>query len=529
MKKFYNILLSVLTAAVLFTACKPSDFGDINKDPNNPSTPFTSYLFTNACTYVPYFVLGSATNGYDPWQQEWPGYLSESKNNQYGPLGTTSQYSTVSTIYLYALRNLNQIIEMNEDDEQKGQSNVLMFGSNGNQLAVAKTLSAFYYMSLTDIVGPIVFTEAFQGKSDDNWTPKYDSQETVYTGLDAMLKEAYGQFNAGEALDGSADILFGGNVAKWKKFNASLRMLLAIKLCDVDENTGKARFAAAYADGGMTSNADNFMYSYDDLTWNRLYYWVSPDYSGAGFNAVPNMFIVEQMKTFKDNRMFKYFDIEGYRGARPEEKFPRDSYDSFYGVPFGLATNDAVNAWTSVCCSINSSLLGMSATVPVIPAARVLLTEAEAAYRGWISADPKELYEAGIKASFEQWEAEGAAAYITSDKVAYNPPVGLEQIALQRWIASYMSDGVEAWSDWRRLDIPKMPVGPGAADSGNTHYPYRLGFYTDTDVALNPANYAEAVKQLRGGKDDVTSRVWWDVAANEEGVLTDAQCTPPTL
>jgi hypothetical protein len=171
----------------------------------------------------------------------------------------------------------------------------------------------------------------------------------------------------------------------------------------------------------------------------------------------------------------------------------------------------------------------MSATVPVIPAARVLLTEAEAAYRGWISADPKELYEAGIKASFEQWEAEGAAAYIASDKVAYNPPVGLEQIALQRWIASYMSDGVEAWSDWRRLDIPKMPVGPGAADSGNTHYPYRLGFYTDTDVALNPANYAEAVKQLRGGKDDVTSRVWWDVAANEEGVLTDAQCTPPTL
>ena len=118
MKKLYNILLSALTASVLVTACNPADFGDINKDPNNPSTAFTNYLFTSACTYVPYFVLGSATNGYDPWQQEWPGYFSESKNNQYGPLATTSTYSGVSNIYLYALRNLNQIIEMNTDDEQ---------------------------------------------------------------------------------------------------------------------------------------------------------------------------------------------------------------------------------------------------------------------------------------------------------------------------------------------------------------------------------------------------------------------------
>ena len=382
-------------------------------------------------------------------------------------------------------------------------------------------------MSLTDIIGPIVFTEAFQGKSDDNWTPKYDTQETVYSGLDKMLKEAYAQFDEDGDLDGAADILFAGDIAKWKKLNASIRMLLAIKMCDVDPANGKARFAAAYADGGMTSDADSFTYTYDDLTWNRLYYWVSPDYPSAGFNAVPNKFIVDQMKALKDNRMFKYFDIEGYRGARSEKVFPRDQYTSFYGVPFGLATNDAVNAWTNCCASINSSLITMTATVPVIPAARVLFTEAEAAWRGWISADPKELYEAGIAASFKQWGADGADEYIASAKVAYNAANALEQIAIQRWIASYMSDGVEAWSDWRRLDIPKMPVGPGAVDSGNMHYPYRLGFYSDTDIAMNNANYLEAVKDLRGGEDNTSSRVWWDVADNWEGVLSDEECTPP--
>ncbi|MBQ9185827.1 MAG: SusD/RagB family nutrient-binding outer membrane lipoprotein [Bacteroidales bacterium] len=530
MKKIYSILLSAaVSASVLFTACDPSDFGDINKDPNNPSTPFTNYLFTQACTYVPYFVLGNTTNGYDPWMQEWAGYLSESKNNQYGPLTTTAQYSTTGTIYLYALRNLNQIIELNENESTKDQSNVGIFGTTANQIAVAKTLSAYYYMSLTDIIGPIVLSQAFQGKSDDNWKPEYDSQESVYSQLDEILTSAYAQFDETGTLSSAADILYGGDIAKWKKFNASLRMLLAIKLSDVAPEVGKARFAAAYANGGMTDVADGFNYTYDDITPNRLYYWVSPDYSGAGFNQVPNMFIVEAMKELKDNRMWAYFDIEGYRGTRDPEIFPRDQYTSFYGVPFGLTSNDAVNAWTDCCSSVNSKLIAINATIPVIPTARVLFTEAEAAFRGWISADAKTLYEAGINASFQQWGVDGAASYISKPEVAYNAANGLELIATQRWIASYLSDGVEAWSDWRRLDIPKMPVGPGASDNGNSHYPYRLGYYSDYDIAYNYDNYVKAVAMLTGGEDDVNSRLWWDVAANSEGVLTAEQCTPSVV
>ena len=528
MKTIHKILFSAAAVAATLSSCdKITDFGDINKSPNSPSTAYTEYLFSYACQYVPYFVLGSTTNGYDPWQQEWPGYLSESKNNQYGPLGTTVQYAT-SAIYLYPLKNLHMIVEMNEDESQKDQTNVRSFGSNANQIAAAKTLAAYYYMSLTDINGPIIFSEAFKGASDGNWKPAYDSQESVYTQLDESLSEAYRQFDESESLS-SADFLYNGDIAKWKKFNASLRMLMAIKLCDVAPGVGKTRFAAAYKDGGMESVSDGFYYSYDDLTWNRLYYWCSPDYSAAGFNAVPNYFIVEQMKAFKDNRMFKYFDIEGYKGTRDEAKFPRDQYSSFYGVPFGLAGNNEVAAFSDCCCSVNSSLLAVDATFPVVPAARILLTEAEAAYRGWISADAKSLYEAGIKASFEQWGATGADDYVKSDAVAYKSSDGLEQIAIQRWIASYMSDGVEAWSDWRRLDIPYMPVGPGAENEGNTHYPYRIGYYSDTDIAYNYDNYVEAVKQLYGGEDNTSSRVWWDVADNRTGVLTDAQFTPPSL
>jgi hypothetical protein len=523
MKKLSIIIASVVAGLFVLSCQKIHDFGDINKSPNSPSTEFTSYFFTEACKYVPTFVLRDATNGYDPWQQEWAGYLSESKNNQYGPLSTTSYFSS-STLYLRPIKNLQYIIDLNSNEETASQTNVVSFGSNANQIAVATTLQSFYFMTISDIQGPVILTEALKGASEDIWTPKYDTQEEVYTILNDRLTAAYKLFDETGSLNASADILYGGDIAKWKKFNATVRMLMAIKLCDVAPAVGKARFAAAYADGGLEVNDDGFNYTYDDLNWNYLYYWCSPDYAAAGQNAVPNYFIVETMKGLKDNRMFKYFDIEGYKGTRKESIFPRDQFSSFYGIPFGLESNDAVSAWGDCVSSVCSRMLDMKATIPVIPTSRVLFTEAEAAFRGWINADPKALYEAGIKSSFDWWEAQGADKYIASADVAYNASKGLEQIALQRWIACYLSDGIEVWSDWRRLDIPHMPVGPGASNTGTSHYPYRLPYYNDSET--NPENYAVALKDLSSGKDDKSARVWWDVADNWEGVIPADECKP---
>ena len=72
-----------------------------------------------------------------------------------------------------------------------------------------------------------------------------------------------------------------------------------------------------------------------------------------------------------------------------------------------------------------------------------------------------------------------------------------------------------------------MPVGPGASNVGNNHYPYRLAFSSSYDPVYNAANYAVAIATLKpSGKDDIHNRVWWDVADNWEGVLTKEQCTP---
>ena len=161
-------------------------------------------------------------------------------------------------------------------------------------------------------------------------------------------------------------------------------------------------------------------------------------------------------------------------------------------MPLGIESAD-VNTWNKVCCFYNPSLTQVTSTFPIITASRMLLIEAEAAQRGWIQADPAQLYAAGVKASFEQWGAEGVDEYLVQEAVAYTGTDAdkINKIALQRWISGFMADGFEAWSDWRRFDIPKLEVGPVCTTID--HIPYRHQF--DSEIYQgNLENYEAAVR-----------------------------------
>lgn len=507
--KYIKTIIAAVVLTFSLASCDYSDFGDINKSPNSPSDAYTSMLFTFAGRYVRNFI--SSSNTYDPWEQEWPGYISESKNNQYGPLQTTVSFAT-GDYYLYPIKNLNKIISMNEDAAAKNTTVVTTFGSNTNQIAVAKTLRAFFYMSLTDIVGPIPYSEAFQGDSLNNWTPKYDSQESIYKALDTDLQNAYSEFDESTSLT-DADIFYNGDISKWKKFNASLRMAMAIKMADVDAVNGAARFLQAYKDGGMTAVTDGFNYTYDSQTYSFMYYTGNTNYASEGLNFVPNSVIVNALKEYNDPRMFVYFTLDGYKGKRTGD--PND-VNSYYGVPFGLESNTAVTLASANCASVAASYCEPEATYGVITTARTLLIEAEAAERGWITADPVALYNAGIKASFDFSGASGYENYITSSKVVLSSDktTALNQIAIQRFLAGFMTDGIEAWSDWRRFNIPTLPIEPGQAAEGITIYPYRMQ-YDDEEKSYDSENVQTAITTYLGGKDSRWSRVWWDTSDNE--------------
>ena len=483
-----KIKLYALALAGLLSFAGCGDFGDDNIDPNNPSKPETRFMFTYVCRNVAQFAY---IGNYNPWTHLFPQYLAERQNIQYSNY-ELKDFNTGPYYYEY-IRNLNAIIKLNTDEATKSESNVVNLGSTENQIAVCRTLRAYYYMHLTDMLGMIPYTEAVMG-DEGNFNPKYDTQEFIYEDLDRELTEAYAQFNEGGSLNETYDILYNGDVAKWKKFNASLRMMMAIKLSDVAPEVGKARFAKAFADGGMKDNSEMFQYKYlmENANQNPLYENIVVQ---GRRDFAPAKTILDQLIAYNDPRLAEY--------AVPNSK------GEYAGVPFGITQSEIVNYTDQA--GFNERYYQQNSPIVIISPSHILLIEAEAATRGWISADPEELYKEGIKASFAQYGLEDKFdAYYAQADIKFDGSVTqkIEKIAMQRWLANYMQDGVEAWSDWRRLNVPKLYPGSAAAV---THIPYRRVYYPD-DYNTNLDNYNAAIAVQ--GADDMDTRVWWDVADN---------------
>ena len=522
MKHIKSLALAAMALTATMSSCDMGDFGNINANPNKPATAYTSMLYTYSAQEVRGFTMNSSS--YDPWTMMRTGYLAESKNNQYGGMTTTTSYGTGS-FYYYIIKNLNTIIELNSNEETKNETYVSSFGDAANQIAVAKTLRAYFFSKLTDILGPIPYSEAFKGESEDIWAPKFDSQEDIYAALDADLNEAYSQFNTSSNLT-AAEILYKGDISKWKKFNASLRMMLAIKLADVAPETGKARFAKAYADGGMTEVTDGFHYTFDGTNPDRyapMYSVGNMNNAARGENFVPNKIIVDMLKEYQDPRMFSYFTLDGYKG---KVEGAANDFNAYKGVPFGGGTNNEVIESAVGCASVHATYCEPNATYGIITLARTKLVQAEAAVRGWISADAETLYKEGIQASFDFQATYHTAVtkiggdnavtdYINSEKVALpaDKDAAIKAIVTQRFLAGFMTDGIEAWSDWRIHNIPTFTLTQSQIDEGNLDYPYRMN-YSDTDKDYNKENAQAAMDQWLGGSDNRWARVWWDVADN---------------
>lgn len=516
----------VVAGSLMMASCDPSDFGDINETPNNPTKSFTYMLFKDAGMYTRYFIMTSSS--FDPWPMLWSGYLAEAKNDQYGGLDATSTFSA-STYYTRYIRGLNAIIEACNDPEQNTTTAVTAFGPINSQIGACVTLRSYYFMNISDILGPIVYSQAYKVTGEDtNWEPQYDSQKDVYAALDRDLCAAYDMMKGSGNLS-SDDYFFGGDIKKWMKLNASIRMMLAIKLADVAPADGAARFAKAYADGGMTSAADSFSYTF---TTNATSWFYSIGYQSnpsQNFYFAPSNTFIDALKEYKDPRLFTYATVGASRYAYLGSVAGASEYDfdSYKGMPHGLNGNATVGRAKVGACSTAPKYSEPEATYGLITAARTLLVEAEAAALGWINADAAALYAQGIQASFDfeamsdkNFDASQATAYIAAHPLPADKDAALKEIVMQRFLAGFLTDGIEAWSDWRRCNVPTIAMYEHPIALGHYSLPNRLAFGS-ADYSANEANVKAALSDLGGGKgDDPWSRVWWDVADNECPIAT---------
>lgn len=404
-------------------------------------------------------------------------------------------------------------------------------------LAVGQVIKVAGMHRIADTYGPMPYSQIGE---DGALQVPFDSQEKAYKTMIAELDEAIEVLtrNRTNNFAASADVIFGGNVEKWCRYANSLKLRLAMRMSYADPAYAqkKAEEVAAHPIGTMASADDIAQLTTFGSDGNPLYVAVnynrvSTHEDGSECTSTGDSHaaadIILYMNGYKDPRRAAYFT--------PSEWEDTD----FVGLRHGIVIPEHKSVGHKYS-GVNIDRFN-SPIVLMTPAESAFLKAEAAAVFGWNMGDKgaKELYEDGIKLSFEQWGVNGVEAYLadnTSVPGTYTDPAGAnsynnalttlavawseradveekqERIMIQKWIANYPL-GNESWADIRRTGYPVILPCEAAADNSHGQValtgPRRMKFPQE-EYTSNEANVAAAVANLLGGPDEMSTKLWFD-------------------
>ncbi|MCC6461383.1 MAG: SusD/RagB family nutrient-binding outer membrane lipoprotein [Saprospiraceae bacterium] len=486
MKHISRTVLLALGCLALFSACT-KNFDDINTNPNAPTAVNSGLLLPQIQRDMMGSVLGetwgigniviqhAAKNQFVNEDRYLWGELNSIWNNVYDNM-----------------RDVNNIIIQSEAN-----------GEN-NYKGVALVMKSWMFSLATDCYGDIPYSQAIQAKEGQNY-PAYDAQEQVYNGILADLKEASELLGtSSEVIAG--DVVFGGNVSKWKKLANSLRVRALLRISrkrDVSADL-KAIIDNPASYPVFESVADNAVYTFKSTSPDQFPLYSSRIGSFNEFRASKTL--LDTLKSLGDPRMPIFF--------RPTPATESGVEPEYAGIPNGLNDVDALqyNGGPQFQSRIGSLFYEESITAQGLTIAKgVIMTYAElefllaeAAEKGLISGDAKTFYENGVNASFAFYGLSTPVDYLTRLETTYagSQQEKLSKIGFQKWVSLYFQ-GLEAWFDWRRTGIPALQ--PGASNQNNDKIPVRFR-YPIIEQSLNSASYNQAIQ--RQGPDDLNSKMW---------------------
>ncbi len=485
MKKIYLILL------VLVVASCTKNFEDMNTDTKNPTKVPGTALFSNAEKNLADQLasINVNLNVYKIWAQ----YITETTYTDeanYDVVNRTIPDHAWRIYYRDVLKDFQEATKViNETQYLPTEAD-----KKQNQLAIIEILNVYTWQRMVMMWGDIPYSEALD---IDNTTPKYDDAVTIYKDLFKRLDAAIGKLKTSAESFGSADIIYGGDVAKWKTFANSLKVKLAIGVVDYSglqtEVTGA--LSSALSDGIFTSNADAAKFQYLGAIPNANPVYEDLVASGRHDFVATNT-MLDIMNPYNDPRRPLYYQARDTSTTGTPKL-------AFLGGIYG-----ANNAYD------NYSPPGTALEDPTMPCVLLDFTElqfylAEFAAKGFTT--PKtaeEYYNAGIESSILYWggSASDVSTYLAEDSVKWATASGsdLQKIARQSWIASF-NRGFIGWTTWRRLDYPILNPPPGVNYS---NIPVRM-IYPINEQTLNGDNYKAASTAIGG--DVLTTKLFWDI------------------
>lgn len=318
---------------------------------------------------------------------------------------------------------------------------------------IGKILLANSIGIITDAWGDAPFSEAMQG--GDNLYPRYDSQEEIYADIIRLLNEAIEDLDQpSPIIPGSDDLMYGGDLNKWKRAAHALLARYYIHLTNVRGD------ASALALEALNDGFSNYN---DDLAYRYLG-------NSADANPINNFFVATAYAVVDP----QYISVLGVADPR---------FSHFVDIIPFTGGQSKVGAFQG---SANSPIKLMSYT-------EQKFIEAEALLRSNDASGAEDALKQAVQASLDELESFLAVEIPDSQEENLINALSLTGVfeddlnLIMREKFSALFTQPEVWTDWRRTGFPVLTPNANGNSASNPggQIPRRL-IYPQTERLLNP-------------------------------------------
>jgi hypothetical protein len=535
----YHPLITVLITVLLLGSCT-KDFEEINTNPHGFTTASDGALFNNVIKslqpggneqfYINNEILYKQTQLAALTREAWGNFT----------LGTEDIWSNYYQV-------LPEIRELEKRFGKYEQTPSVI-----NMKAMLKITLALKTFKVTDLFGDMPFSEAGYGFQDLSLLrPTYDSQRDIYLALLDDLKWADENIDELAEVEPPLttfrgfDLLFNGDMLKWKKLANSLRLRHALRMSE------KEPVIAGGIIKEIIENERPVFYGYDFITpklesaalWpsamgfkNESLNWSFREHNNLRMGSNIWQYLssndsIDGSGIF-DPRVYIFFEGNNTNHWVPFPQVADANTPSSGGIPYGSHRDNAgafnIKGESCIYSPFNYFLIRDEDFMPIIiiTGAEIHYIKAEAYFHG-IGVEQDKMqgeieYLNGINSSVSWWMDVAENSRLPSSGLTFPEKITipgnlnaasvqfrygfwnatsdeekLEFIYLQRWLDAFRQPA-EAYALTRRTQMTPR--------EGNMIDHFRLP-YPPSEVESNSANWAEAVANQGGDATGV--KIWW--------------------
>lgn len=283
LKKILVVVL-VVASGWFAPSCNKFDL-DVNTDPNNPSTTTPQLLLTN----IEYSLMDALAGSLNDTQHGFMGMMTFYDDYNV----PASQWNfTWNVFYANVLKDIEGLIAAASADPSVGRA------ENPRYLAIAQLLKAYSYMTLVDLFGDVPYSEATQGDGAAAIKyPKFDKDQDVYNACKKLIADAEANMAKSFAVAVGGDIIYSGDMNKWKALAKTMKLKWAMTTRLVDPAAAKTEVESLVTAGGFISAASgDFQLTFSKtVTPDNRHPWYLGPYTNGEFSYISSQLMVEMV------------------------------------------------------------------------------------------------------------------------------------------------------------------------------------------------------------------------------------------